>query len=34
MITYEFLQSYWWFLISLLGAILFVLLVQKEGKPE
>ena len=27
--TYEFLQSYWWFLISLLGALLvFLMFVQ------
>ena len=29
MITYEFLQQYWWFLIALLGGILvFLLFVQ------
>ena len=29
MITYAFLQQYWWFLIALLGAILvFLLFVQ------
>ena len=27
--TYEFLQSYWWFLVSLLGALLvFLMFVQ------
>lgn len=32
MITYEFLQSYWWFLISLLGAILVFLLFVQGGQ--
>lgn len=32
MITYEFLQSYWWFLISVLGAILVFLLFVQGGQ--
>ena len=32
MITYEFLQSYWWFLISLLGASLVFLLFVQGGQ--
>ena len=31
MITYEFLQQYWWFLISLLGGLLVFLLFVKGG---
>lgn len=32
MITYEFLQSYWWFLISVLGALLVFLLFVQGGQ--
>lgn len=32
MITYEFLQSYWWFLISVLGAILVFMLFVQGGQ--
>ena len=31
MITYEFLQQYWWFLISLLGGLLVFLLFVQGG---
>ena len=34
MITYEFLQNYWWFLIALLGGLLaFLLFVQGGNAP-
>ncbi len=32
MITYDFLQNYWWFLISLLGAILVLMLFVQGGQ--
>ena len=32
MITYEFLQQYWWFLISVLGALLVFLLFVQGGQ--
>ena len=32
MITYEFLQHYWWFLISLLGGLLTFLLFVQGGQ--
>ena len=31
MITYEFLQQYWWFLIALLGGLLVFLLFVQGG---
>ena len=31
MITYEFLQQYWWFLISILGGLLVFLLFVQGG---
>jgi len=32
MITYEFLQNYWWFIISLLGGLLVFLLFVQGGQ--
>lgn len=32
MISYEFLQSYWWFLISVLGSLLVFLLFVQGGQ--
>ena len=32
MITYEFLQNYWWLLISVLGAVLVFLLFVQGGQ--
>ena len=32
MITYEFLQNYWWLLISILGAVLVFLLFVQGGQ--
>ena len=31
MFTYEFLQAYWWFIVSLLGGILVFLLFVQGG---
>ena len=30
--TYIFLQNYWWFLVSLLGALLVFLLFRTDGR--
>ena len=32
MITYEFLQNYWWFIVSLLGGLLVFLLFVQGGQ--
>ncbi|MDR2824476.1 MAG: cytochrome C oxidase assembly protein, partial [Prevotellaceae bacterium] len=32
MITYSFLQNYWWFIVSLLGGILVFLLFVQGGQ--
>ncbi|HAR37718.1 MAG TPA: cytochrome C oxidase assembly protein, partial [Porphyromonadaceae bacterium] len=32
MITYEFLQQYWWFIMSLLGGLLVFLLFVQGGQ--